>query len=287
MVTDRHLYLSPRHHQPTPEPATPHLFPSVEAALRSAEANIHPQSIRPDTEENTTSSPGSTTANGRRILGLAVPVFWGFLIALAVILAAAIGGGLGGGLAANRDATTNNYNANNTHSGPPGETLSISNPPAPPPIPTGTDSATKALSSTTTTATLPPKEQPSTLLGGDGCPDINRTVYTSPEVINGTNPGINLQRQVSAQSFVQLCNTDFPKGSNNNKNENNQVVQDLNPLFSGTFEQCMYSCAVWNSQYQEGRVDQRCRAVSFVKHRTFSHEYQYQPIKFSRVLLFR
>ena len=49
----------------------------------------------------------------------------------------------------------------------------------------------------------------STLPGGDGCPDINGTVYTSPEAVNRTSLNINLPRQVAAQSFMQLYITDF------------------------------------------------------------------------------
>ncbi|KAK7978578.1 hypothetical protein PG988_006068 [Apiospora saccharicola] len=182
-------------------------------------------------EEKAVSSPGATTADRRRILGLRVPVFWGFLVALVMILAAAIGGGIGGGLTTHKHKSHNKDK--NTTSSPLGGTVALS-----------------STTTTTITTTLPPKEQSTTLAGCDGCPDINGKTYTSPEVINGTSQSINLRRQVSAQSFVQLCSTDFPKGSNSNNSNDDQVVQDLNPPLQRDLR------AV---------VDQRCRAVSFVK----------------------
>lgn len=40
------------------------------------------------------------------ILGLSIPVFWGLIVTLFIVLAAGIGGGVGGGLSAQRKSTS-------------------------------------------------------------------------------------------------------------------------------------------------------------------------------------
>jgi len=57
--------------------------------------------------------PKGSQADPKKVLGLKVPVFWGVVIALVIILAAGIGGGVGAGLAASNKAKAANGNGNN------------------------------------------------------------------------------------------------------------------------------------------------------------------------------
>ncbi|KAK8086204.1 hypothetical protein PG994_001178 [Apiospora phragmitis] len=274
MATDKYLDLSKQRHQPDLEPSATHPYHGIEVQSYPALAYTqqqqqqqwaHQQSALPTSEEKNAPAP-ATDKPHRRILGLTVPVFWGLLILLVLVVAGAIGGGL----AAQGLSNKNNNNADPSGSGRPSssvimvETASTPNPSTQPP----------ASGSGTVTMLLPIVQALAVPLDG-GCPKINGTRYSPRETTNGTGTakatatGITLQGQASAQAFVQLCNTNFPEG------DAQPGVRDILSFYAPTFEQCMTSCAQYNRQYQRetgsrGQSgiwgDGFCMAVSIVKY---------------------
>ncbi|KAK6844245.1 hypothetical protein PG995_014355 [Apiospora arundinis] len=115
-----------------------------------------------------------------------------------------------------------------------------------------------------------PIVQPWTVPQDGGCPSINGTLFTPKRVANSTaTENITLQGQVAAQTFVQLCETDFPEG------DTNPGLHDLYTLYVTTFEECMTTCAEYNRQFQQLQIKTRgrnntgedwyCLAASIVK----------------------
>ncbi|KAK8093666.1 hypothetical protein PG997_000351 [Apiospora hydei] len=259
MATDKYLDLSQRRHQqPDLEPSTSHPYLGIEVQSDSAQGYTQPGNAQQQWAQAPSASlisgekntpPTISDNHHRRVLGLRVPVFWGLLVALILVVAGAIGGGIGGGLAT--QGHNNNINQDSLRSTKPssdaGET--ISNPPAQQTTTTTEGTITIAL----------PIVQPSITPVDGGCPRINGTRYTPRQKINGTSAPITLQGQTQAQSFVQLCDTNFPEG------DNDPGVHDIDTFITATFEQCMTLCADWNRQYQLHGEDRFCMAVSIVK----------------------
>ncbi|KAK8134822.1 hypothetical protein PG984_006834 [Apiospora sp. TS-2023a] len=220
MATDKHSNTSQQSQYSDLEPVAHHPYPYVGIEVQPQQRG-HTQSGVPISEEKQVHIP-TTEEDRRRILGLTVPVFWSLIIALALIMAGAIGGGLGGGLSARRGATI---------------------PETPTQQPTNSGG---------TATTLLPIVIP-TIIPKDRCSsNINGTTYTPLEKANngtGAMAGITLQGQASPQTFLQLCNTDFPD------RDSDPGVHDLLSFFAATFEDCMLSCALYNRQFQQNEIE--------------------------------
>ncbi|KAK7920246.1 hypothetical protein PG985_008268 [Apiospora marii] len=239
MASEKYLDLTQIRPQPDLEPSAFHPYQGIE--VQSSSALVYTQRQEQDSGEKD-AAKSVTDTHRRRILGLTVPVFWGLLIALVLVVAGAIGGGLAAqGRTGNNNSTTEPSRPGNlSSSGTAGEATAT--PKSLTPQPTD-ESASVTI--------LMPMVQVSAVPLSGGCPKINGTWYTPPETSNGTSTatasaaaaGITLQGQMSPQAFVQLCNTNFPEGS--------AGVRDLVSFFTPTFEQCMNSCAQYNSQYQQ------------------------------------
>lgn len=252
-TADKYLALNSQRHEPGMEVLTSLADPGIEvhsypAQVHTQTGDIHgqqqqqwvyPQSGPPKPEEtNAQLTPGE---GHRRILGLKVPVFWGLLVALVIVVAGAIGGGVGAGLA------TQGHDRDNAAA------------------PTATPTKVTGAAATT----LLPLWEPDLIPRDDGCPKINMQNYTPLDpAANGT--GITLQGKKEAQTFQQLCNTNY-----SDFNGTNPGMHDLLSVFTKTFGECMTLCAEYNRQYQqhaidakiEGKAEGYCRAVSMNKFR--------------------
>ncbi|KAK8024796.1 hypothetical protein PG990_002619 [Apiospora arundinis] len=257
MTADKYLDLESRwSHQPGLEPSSSHPYQGIEVQSSSAQAH-DPANTQQSPFEGTITFPPPVSGekishvpstDGRpRILVLTTPTFWGLLIIITLVLGGAIGGGIGGGLATRR----RNDNSNMTQS---------SSAPGVGATATGGNNSVGPL----------PVVQPWTVPQDGGCPIINGTLFTPKGVANGTaTENITLQGQVAAQTFVQLCETDFPEG------DANPGLRDLYTLYVTTFEECMTTCAEYNRQFQQLRIktqgrngtgeDWYCLAASIVK----------------------
>ncbi|KHE79377.1 hypothetical protein GE21DRAFT_2651 [Neurospora crassa] len=211
-----------------------------------------------------------------KLLGLSVPVFWTVVVGLVMLLAGAIGGGIGGGLAASQHSSQ-------SEASPP-SSLSISG---------------SSISSTTTTATIasPPSQSesaspllttttsPTTTTGtqstafgpspapSDNCPSVNNTQYTPLDASgNSVTVAINPGGLTKVQSFVRLCNRNYPAGAPHG----NPDTLDIMKLYLPTLEACIDACATYNIVYQENRPQRAggaqdgtdmglCRSVAIVK----------------------
>lgn len=70
----------------------------------------------------------------------------------------------------------------------------------------------------------------------------------------------------AAQSFVRLCNTDFPSG----EAYGNPGIHDILKLYMPTLEDCITTCAAYNVQYQTNSANGipgggLCRSVAIIK----------------------
>ncbi|EGZ69900.1 hypothetical protein NEUTE2DRAFT_158494 [Neurospora tetrasperma FGSC 2509] len=211
-----------------------------------------------------------------KLLGLSVPVFWTVVIGLVMLLAGAIGGGIGGGLAASQHSSQSKAS--------PPSSLSISG---------------SSISSTTTTATIasPPSQSesaspllttttsPTTTTGtqltafgpspapSDNCPSVNNTQYTPLDASgNSMTVAINPGGLTKVQSFVRICNRNYPAGAPHG----NPDTLDIMKLYLPTLEACIDACATYNIVYQENRPQRPggaqdgtdmglCRSVAIVK----------------------
>ncbi|KAH8165257.1 hypothetical protein CIB48_g2986 [Xylaria polymorpha] len=119
------------------------------------------------------------------ILGLSIPVFWGLIVTLFIVLAAGIGGGVGGGLSAQRKSTS-------------GSGASVSGIPS---TGTGGSTTSSAAPSPTPSSTADP------LVPADGgCPDINGMKYT-PYSADGKP--IPIETNQDPQQFREQCWTNW------------------------------------------------------------------------------
>ncbi|KAK8036910.1 hypothetical protein PG991_001224 [Apiospora marii] len=226
MASEKYLDLTQIRPQPDLEPSAFHPYQGIE--VQSSSALVYTQRQEQDSGEKD-AAKSVTDTHRRRILGLTVPVFWSLLIALVLVVAGAIGGGLAAqGRTGNNNSTTEPSGPGNlSSSGTAGEATAT--PKSLTPQPTD-ESASVTI--------LMPMVQVSAVPLTAGAPRS-----TGRATASAAAAGITLQGQMSPQAFVQLCNTNFPEGS--------AGVRDLVSFFTPTFEQCMNSCAQYNSQYQQ------------------------------------
>ncbi|KAK7949083.1 uncharacterized protein PG986_009969 [Apiospora aurea] len=270
MSNDKYLDLSQRcHHQPGLEPSASHPYSGIEFQSDPAHAYTQPHNAQQQWAQVPSASltagekngPISTADNhNRRVLGLRVPVFWGLLVALILIVAGAIGGGIGGRIGGGLATQEHNNNGNQDSSGSTRPASDAGDAASKPPAqkPTTTEG--------TITITLPIVQPWATPVDG-GCPRINGTRYTPQQAANGTVGAITLQGQTTAQSFIQLCDTNFPEG------ESDPGVHDIAVFDTATFEQCMTLCADWNRQHGETGY---CMAATIAKIGKFPRAGAYQ-----------
>ncbi|KAK7978581.1 hypothetical protein PG988_006071 [Apiospora saccharicola] len=269
-TTDKSLDVNSRRHQSGMEPLTSLADPGMEVHSYPAQAYtqtgdihrqqqlqqqwVHPQSASLKPEE--TNAPSIPDDRHRRILGLKAPVFWCLLVILVIIVAGGIGGGVGAGLATQGHNRDNNSNSNSSNNN-------------------GSNTATPTSKTVGAAATLLPLWEPDLTPRDDGCPKIDTQNYTprDPAANNGT--GITLQGQSEAQTFQQLCNTNY-----SDFNGTNPGMRDLLSVFTKTFDECMTLCAQYNRQYQQHQIDEKadikpegyCRAVSMNKYRKLDQD---------------
>ncbi|KAK6826068.1 hypothetical protein PG987_013562 [Apiospora arundinis] len=229
ITTEKYLDLENRwRHQPGLEPSSSHPYQGIEVQSSSAQAH-DPANTQLSPYDGTMTFPSpyegtftfpppvsgekiahAQSTDGRpRILVLTTPTFWGLLIIITLVLGGAIGGGIGGGLATRR--RNDNSDATKSSSAPGVEATA-----------TGGNNSVGPL----------PIVQPWTVPQDRGCPRINGTLFTPKRVANSTaTENITLQGQVAAQTFVQLCETDFPEG------DANPGLRDLYTVYVTTFEE--------------------------------------------------
>lgn len=70
------------------------------------------------------------------------------------------------------------------------------------------------------------------------CPAKNGTSYTA---IDSQGNGIKVKDATRPQSFVRLCNTNYPGG------EDNGEIQDLQRITEPNMEDCIAACAQYNA----------------------------------------
>nr|XP_036578015.1 uncharacterized protein CTRU02_12077 [Colletotrichum truncatum]KAF6785145.1 hypothetical protein CTRU02_12077 [Colletotrichum truncatum] len=202
--------------------------------------------------------PPPPPSEKRRVLGLTVPVFWGLVTALVIILAAGIAGGVAGGLITQK-ANSSSDNQD-TQTSPTATVASSSASSSPSSIASGTTTATSS-SASATSSVLPDGKLPAPTDGG--CPGINMTTYTPT---NAESKAITVNGG-SAQTFRQLCEVNYASGAT----WGNPDIHDILKTYVSTFEQCMTLCASYNVQYADnlknGRVSGGgwCRSVAMIK----------------------
>ncbi|KZL70664.1 hypothetical protein CI238_01526 [Colletotrichum incanum] len=201
----------------------------------------------------------SPPSERRRVLGLTVPVFWGLVAALVVILAGGIAGGVAGGLAAlkaNSSSTDSSSSSSATIGSQPIPTTSGAS--------SGSTSSFKSSVSIATSSTS--RSVPTGVRSAptdDGCPNINQTIHT-PTNANGDAMKAG---SASVQSFQQLCEVNYPSGAR----YGNPELYDILKVYVPTFEECMVLCAAYNQRYSNnlanGNVASRgyCRSVAMIK----------------------
>ncbi|GKT64841.1 hypothetical protein ColTof4_07239 [Colletotrichum tofieldiae] len=241
--------------------------PGLEAApsrYSTAPIAYDPSEMQSPGEKSTWTSsqayPVYTAPPGRRrILGLTVPVFWGLVAALAVILAGGIAGGVAGGLTALKA-----NNSSTTSSSPSSATAGSQAMPTASGASSGPASSSRSSVSTATSSTS--RSVPTGVRSAptdDGCPNINQTVYTPT---NGNGDAMKAGSG-SVQSFQQLCEVNYPSGAR----YGNPELYDILKVYVPTFEECMALCASYNQGYSNnlanGNVASRgyCRSVAMIK----------------------
>ncbi|KAK8134819.1 hypothetical protein PG984_006831 [Apiospora sp. TS-2023a] len=186
MATDKYLDLAKVPQQPDLEPSAFHPYQGIEIqsnpGLAYTQQQNHQQQQKhhhhsgvPDSGEK--DAPTTATDNSRRrILGLTIPVFWGLLIALVLVIAGAIGGGLAAQGRSNNNNNTEPSGSGRPSSGAAGEATSSSKP---------TPAQQPADESASVTMLLPIVQVSAVPLDG-GCPKINGTRYIPREPTNDT-----------------------------------------------------------------------------------------------------
>ncbi|GAB1310168.1 Putative membrane protein insertase [Madurella fahalii] len=193
----------------------------------------------------------------RRILGLSVRAFWTIVVILVVVIAGAIGGGVGGGLAAARGGADSSISMGAGTQSSASSTASTT-----PTISTSTDTGSTT-SSTTSTSTRPAAAAVSPAPRDDGCPSINGTAYTPVDAGGNAMP---LRTGGAAQSFMRLCNTNYPSG----RGFGNPDIHDILKMYLPSLEDCITACAAYNWQYQRNVEigvpgGGLCRSVAIIK----------------------
>lgn len=216
-------------------------------------------------QRDLTQAPGGAlapnTPNKQTILGLSVRRFWAIVIILVVVLAAGIGGGIGGGLAARSQAGLSSPAASSDQPGdssstsPHTKTATGSTESSP----TGSSSSTTQTESPTTTTRNPPGA--TSPAPTDGCPNNNGTSFSPLDA-----EGKAIPLGAGAQSFLRLCNTNWPGGAT----YGNPGVHDIMKVYVPSLEDCITACASYNINYQANAdigaaAGGLCRAVSIVK----------------------
>ncbi|KAI5925838.1 hypothetical protein F4810DRAFT_708350 [Camillea tinctor] len=181
-----------------------------------------------------TEGEAKNTDSRRRVLGLTVPVFWALVIAAVIILAAGIGGGIGGGLMAQQQKASSDASSGTFNSTP-------------------TTTTSSSPSSTSAAAVALPSD--------GGCPQIEGQTYT-PYAVNGQP--IPLENGQGGQMFRQQCYTNWVSSATTH-------THDILRIYMPTLENCMMTCAEYNSAYRAGLRSGAgvgggyCVAVSIVK----------------------
>ncbi|EXF78929.1 hypothetical protein CFIO01_09940 [Colletotrichum fioriniae PJ7] len=196
----------------------------------------------------------------RRVLGLTVPVFWGLVIALVVIVAGGIAGGVAGGLAAQKaDSSAVSVDPSSTASATAGSQSASTTPSAS--SGTGVQSSSSTATSSTTRS-IPTGIRSAPTDGG--CPSINTTTYTPTDA--GGN-AMKIGSGYSTQTFRQLCEVNYPSGAA----YGNPALYDILKVYVSTFEECMALCAAHNQAYGSNlasgdvKAGGYCRSVAMIK----------------------
>ncbi|TGJ84808.1 hypothetical protein E0Z10_g3968 [Xylaria hypoxylon] len=178
----------------------------------------------------------------KTIWGLSVPVFWGLIVALFIILAAGIGGGVGGGLSAQGKSASTSDASRGDDSNPSSSGSTTS--------PT-TSSTAPAPTTSSTTDSLVPTD--------GGCPGINNLGYTPYSADGKTIP---LHAGDAPQEFREQCWTNWA---------NTADTHDILRTYTPTLENCIVVCAEYNKAYatnlenNSGVGGGPCVAVTIVK----------------------
>ncbi|KAF9876723.1 hypothetical protein CkaCkLH20_05569 [Colletotrichum karsti] len=188
----------------------------------------------------------------RRILGLAVPVFWAVVIGLVIIVAAGLAGGVAGGLITQKANASSSSVSPDAQSDPTATSaLSI----------TSNPSATTSATATSATPRASGGVLPAPTDGG--CPKINSTNFT-PTDASGEAMGLS---SGAGQTFRQLCEVNYPSGAA----YGNPGIYDILKAYVSTFDECMTLCAAHNQAYylnlSNGNVGKGgfCRSVAMIK----------------------
>ncbi|KAM7200447.1 hypothetical protein V8F33_003893 [Rhypophila sp. PSN 637] len=199
----------------------------------------------------------------KRILGLPVALFW---VIILLIVAGAIGGGVGGSLAvknAEINAQKAAAGADSTSSSSPSSSSSQTTAANTFPATQTVEVPTTSLPPTSTSslaASTASSSNPAIPFDG-GCPRVDNTRFT-PRTSSGQ--AIGVPDVVNSQSFLRLCNTNFPGGAA----YGNPGVADIFKTFASSLDECMTLCAAYNAdpgstQFQRDKGF--CRSVSIVK----------------------
>ncbi|KAL2257857.1 hypothetical protein VTK26DRAFT_9074 [Humicola hyalothermophila] len=164
-----------------------------------------------------------------KILGLSVKAFWTVIVLLVLVVAGAIGGGVGGGLAARGRAESSSATAGDeAPSQTQGSGVSTGDE-----KPTTTETTTESTPATTTSTsasaspTVPQR-----------CPSMNGTTSVA---LDSTGAEIRLPTASEGQSFVTLCNTNYPADGTN------PHIRDILRVFRPTIGECIAACAEYNA----------------------------------------
>lgn len=122
--------------------------------------------------------------------------------------------------------------------------------------PPSTPTTSAPLSSTT--PEISAMESPAPTDGS--CSMVNATSYT---VYNSTGATIRIEDKTAPQSFVQVCNTNWPVGEGNG----NPNVVDLLSAYVPALEDCIMLCAQFNVVHKmNGGADgSYCRSFNILK----------------------
>lgn len=127
-------------------------------------------------------------------------------------------------------------------------------------------------SPTTTTSTQSTAFGPSPA-PSDNCPSVNGTNYTPLDASGNTmSVKINPGGPTKVQSFVRICNRNYPAGAP----YGNPDTLDIMKLYLPTLEACIDACATYNIVYQANRPQRPggaqdeadmglCRSVAIAK----------------------
>ncbi|SPO04641.1 uncharacterized protein DNG_07326 [Cephalotrichum gorgonifer] len=219
-----HEHLAQSAPQANPIDSPLHFVSYNERVAKDATAQSHPVAAAPESEKTPR----------KRILGLTVPIFWTVVaIIILAILGVAIGLGLGLGLKKSSDAPPANSPSTNPTTEEPANNTDK-------PDATGTTDPATETPSTTSSAPV---------TSGTVGMSANSCTFTSPKTYDSEN----------GTPFVQFCFTDWPNGGD--ADDGSGEVTDLQRLTRYTFEDCMESCADYNSAISLGAP--KCMAVTY------------------------